>query len=215
MPQDAPVAAPSPHVRKKRERRREEILRAALRAFREKGYHGTSLGDIAGRLGLRKTAIYHYFADKEVLLYECHRRSLSELERAMAEARAEFDRPREQLGHLIREHVRIMVETLEGSTLGFEVPALSAAHQREVVARRDRYERSLRGIIARGAELGEFRPVDPKIAAFTILGAINWISRWYRPEGEFRPHELAARFAAHLVGGLTCDREPRGTNADS
>lgn len=199
----------SPHVRKKRRRRRQEILHAALRAFREKGYHGTSLGDIAGRLGLQKTALYHYFPDKESLLYECHRRSLDELERAVEESREASDAAAggaaERLTRLIREHVRIMIEVLEGSPLAFEVPALSPERQAEVVARRDRYERELRGIVERGVESGEFRPVDPKIATFAILGAINWIARWYRPEGGLDAPELGVRFAAYLVGGLTCE----------
>lgn len=197
------------HVRKKRKRRRQEILHAALRAFREKGYHGASLGDIAGGLGLQKTALYHYFPDKEAILYECHRRSLDELERAVEETREVADEvpqaAADRLARLIREHVRIMIDVLEGSPLAFEVSALSPEHEAEVVARRDRYERELRRVVARGVENGEFRPVDPKIATFAILGAINWIARWYRPEGGLGAPELGARFAAYLVGGLACD----------
>ena len=70
----------SPRIRAKRERRREEILHAALRAFRHRGYHRTTLDDIARRLGVRKTALYHYFPDKEAILYECHKDSLAELQ---------------------------------------------------------------------------------------------------------------------------------------
>lgn len=195
---------PSAHVRKKRLRRRNEILSSALRAFRENGYHGTTLEDISGRLGLRKTALYHYFPDKEAILYECHRRSLDELERGVREATVRGVAAAERLAHVIREHVRVMVDTLEGSSLAFEVPALSPEHQAEVVARRDRYERAVREIVSEGVQAGEFRPVDPKIATFAILGAINWIARWYRPEGGLLAPELSVRFAKHLVGGLTC-----------
>ena len=105
---------------------------------------------------------------------------------------------------MIREHVRVMTDTLEGSPLAFEVTALSAGRQREVIAARDRYERALRRIIAQGIADGEFRAVDPKIAVFAILGSINWIARWYRPEGSLHADELGAEFAHHLVGGLTC-----------
>lgn len=197
-------AEPSPHVRKKRLRRRDEILHAALRAFRERGYHGTTLEDIAGRVGLRNTALYHYFPDKEAILYECHRRSLDELERVMREARERFGTSSERLAHVIRGHVRVMTEVLDGSPLAFEVHALSPGHQAEVVARRDRFETELRRLVAEGVEAGEFRTVDPKTAAFVILGSINWIARWYRPEGRLRAPELGARFSDHLVGGLTC-----------
>lgn len=208
MLQVSPDTSASSHVRKKRRRRRQEILHAALRAFREEGYHGTSLGDIAGRLGLQKTALYHYFPDKESLLYECHCRSLDELERAVEESRGGEDEAvggaTERLAHLIREHVRIVIDVLEGSPLAFEVPALSTERKAEVVARRDRYETEVRGVIERGLESGEFRSVDPKIATFAILGAINWIGRWYQPDRELDAPELGARFAAHLVGALAC-----------
>lgn len=205
-------AEPSAHVRKKRLRRRDEILASALQAFRENGYHGTTLEDIAGRLGLRNTALYHYFPDKEAILYECHRRSLEELERVLEEARGGFESAPERLAYVIRGHVRVMTDTLQGSSLAFEIPALSPEHQAEVVARRDAYECGVREIIAEGMEAGEFRRVDPKIAAFAILGAINWIARWYRPEGYLGAPELGALFARHLVGGLTCDpaRESAG-----
>ncbi len=203
MPDERAATAGSPHVRKKRQRRRQDILHAALRAFREHGYHTTTLDDIAEHVGVRKTALYHYFPDKEAILYECHRESLAEIKQLMKEAR-KLDTATERLAYIIREHVRVMTDTLDGSPLAFEVPALSAERQAEVIAARDRYERTLRRIIDQGIKDGEFRPVDSKIAVFVILGAINWIARWYRPEGSLHAGELGSEFASHLVGGLTC-----------
>jgi AcrR family transcriptional regulator len=194
----------STHVRDKRERRRAEILRAALRAFRDKGYHATTLDDIAEHVGVRKTALYHYFPDKEAILYECHRESLAEVRRLLTIAGKRAESASEHLALVIREHVRVMIETLEGSPLAFEVTALSPERQAEVIQARDKYERGLRRIIDRGVKDGEFRDVDSKIAVFAILGAINWIARWYRPEGAVKAPELGEQFADHLVGGLTC-----------
>ncbi|MGD2155127.1 MAG: TetR/AcrR family transcriptional regulator, partial [Gemmatimonadales bacterium] len=191
---------PSPHVREKRRRRRAEILHAALRAFSENGYHTTTLDDIAERLGVRKTALYHYFPDKESILYECHRESLGEIARMIEEAEASYERASEKLAYLIREHVRVMTETLEGSPLAFEVPALSPERRAEIIAARDRYERVLRDLVLEGTRDGEFQEVDPKIAVFAILGAINWIARWYRPEGAIDADELGSEFADYLVG---------------
>jgi AcrR family transcriptional regulator len=130
-----PSAASSEHVRGKQRRRREAILHAALRAFRDRGYHATTLEDIARRLDVRKTALYYYFPDKESILYECHRQSLTELERILAEARA-LATPGERLRHVIREHVRVMTGTLEGSPLAFEVTAFSPERQAEIIAAR-------------------------------------------------------------------------------
>jgi AcrR family transcriptional regulator len=205
MPANRPAAASlrSPHVREKRRRRREQILHAALRAFKEKGYHATTLEDIAEHLGVRKTALYHYFPDKEAILYACHQESLGELDRLIKEAKA-LGSAGERLAHVIREHVRVMTDTLEGSPLAFEVTAFSPKRQREIIAARDRYERAVRRIIDQGIKEGEFRRVNSKVAVFAILGAINWIARWYRPEGSIHAPELGAEFAEHLVGGLTC-----------
>ncbi|HEX9633116.1 MAG TPA: TetR/AcrR family transcriptional regulator [Gemmatimonadales bacterium] len=203
MPAEPNSTLPSPHVRAKRQRRRVEILHAALRAFRERGYHGTTLDDMAEQLGIRKTALYHYFPDKEAILYACHRESLAELSRILAGARA-LESPPERLAYVIREHVRVMTDTLEGSPLAFEVTALAPDHQREVIAARDKYERALRRMLQDGVAAGDFRPTNPKTAVFAILGAINWIARWYRPDGALQADELGAEFAEHLLGGLTC-----------
>ena len=197
-----PAATPrSPRMVAKRERRRDEILHAALLAFRARGYHETTLDDIATRLGVRKTALYHYFPDKEAILWACHRQALVELDRILAEAALLRGAPA-QLRHVVKEHVRVMVDTLEGSPLAFEVTAFRPARQREIIAARDRYERALRRMIDRGVKARSFRRVDSKIATFAILGAINWIARWYRPEGTLHAPELGAQFAAFLVGGL-------------
>jgi len=191
-------------VRAQRSRRRAEILRAALGAFRTRGYHATTLEDIAVQLGLRKTALYHYFADKEAILYACHRQSLAQLRRLVEAARARFTQPADRLAYLIREHVRVMTDTLQGSPLAFDVRALSPAHRREIIAGRDAYEQAVRELIEQGVRCGAFRPVSPKIAAFVILGAINWIARWYHPQGTLQAGELGEAYAEHLLGGLLC-----------
>jgi AcrR family transcriptional regulator len=196
-----PPPVPSEHVRGKRRRRREAILHAALRAFHDRGYHATTLEDIARRLGVRKTALYYYYPDKESILYECHRQSLLELERIVAEART-LAAPGDRLRHVIREHVRVMTDTLEGSPLAFEVTAFSKERQAEIIAARDRYEHEVRRFVAAGIRRGVFREVDAKMTVFAILGAINWIARWYRPEGSLRAARLGEHFADHLLDGI-------------
>lgn len=192
----------SSHVRSKRERRRAEILHAALEAVRENGYHATTLDDIAARLEIQKTALYHYFPDKDSILFACHQESLAELDR-LIETSAEHSAPEERLAFLIREHVRIMTDTLEGSPLAFEVPSLPPERRKQIIAGRDRYEHLLRTLIAEGTRSGVFREVDPKVVVFAMLGSINWIARWYRPGGRMRAAELGSQFADYLLRGLT------------
>ncbi len=191
----------SPRVLEKRRQKRAEILQAALRTFRAKGYHTATLDDIAEHVGVRKTALYYYFPDKQSILYECHRESLAELARIMREARAHATAT-DKLAHVIREHVRMMTDTLAGSPLAFEITALSSERDATVIAGRDRYERQLRGIIEQGIESGEFRAGSSKVAVLVILGAINWIARWYKPGGRLEAPEMGAEFVAHLLGGL-------------
>jgi AcrR family transcriptional regulator len=192
---------PTPRVAAKRQRRRAEILQAALRAFGEKGYHRTTLDDIAEHLGVRKTSLYHYFPDKEAILYECHRQSVVALARILREASA-LGTATAQLEHVVREHVRVMTDTLQGSPLAFEVTALSGPKRARMIAARDRYERRVRAIIEEGMRNGEFRKGDAKVAVFVILGAINWIARWYRPEGSLHANELGQEFVDRLLAGL-------------
>ena len=212
MARNGTIGRASAHVRAKRERRRDEILRAAQQAFRERGFQGTTLDHIAERLGVRKTALYHYFADKDAILHACHVESLGQLERIIAEAR-EIASPPAQLRHVIVEHVRVMTGTLDGSPLAFEVTAMGARHQAEIIYGRDRYEREIRRIVESGIRDGSFRRVNAKVAAFAILGAINWVARWYRPEGALDADAIGAQFADHLVGGLAPVTRPRAAHA--
>ena len=192
----------SEHVRQKRARRRTEILHAALATVRERGYHATTLDDIAERLGIKKAALYHYFRDKDSILYACHKESLAELDRMIEASESCCSSDQDRLAFLIREHVRVMTEKLEGSPLAFEVSSLSEERRAEIIAGRDRYESVLRALVARGVEAGHFRPVDPKVAVFAILGAINWIARWYDPERGVANGVLGDEFADLLIRGL-------------
>lgn len=204
VPVRSAKAVPSARIREKRRRRRRDILHAALRAFRDRGYHETTLAEIAAQLGIRSTALYHYFPDKEALLHACHREALEEVEGILQESLRRFATAPERLRFIVSEHVRVMIDTLEGSPLALETGSLSPAHAEEVIGRRDRYESAVRGLIEQGVAAGQFRPVNAKVATFAIFGAINWIARWYRPEGALQAEELGREFAEHLVGGLTC-----------
>ncbi len=211
MARHGEVRKTSAHVRAKRERRRDEILHAALQAFREHGFHRATLDHIAERLGVRKTALYHYFPDKDAILHACHVDSLARLERIVAAGRG-LATPQQQLRHVIVEHVREVTDTVDGSPLAFEVTALGERHQAGVLAGRDRYERQIRLIIENGIRDGSFRRVDAKVATFAVLGAINWVARWYRPGGALDAATLGAQFADHLVLGLAPAARPRAAH---
>jgi hypothetical protein len=127
---------------------------------------------------------------------------LEELDRMIESSASCCSSSRERLAYLIREHVRVMTEELEGSPLAFEVSALSPDRRDEIIAGRDRYEAVLRDIVSAGIRSGELRKVDPKMTVFAILGAINWIARWYDPEGGTEGPDVGAVFADLLIRGL-------------
>jgi len=194
---------PMPRRTTRSEERRIEILKSAAAAFRRRGYHGAGVEEIAGALGMTKGSLYYYFRNKQDILFGCHEYSLGVALDLVGRVRAEPVPPDEQLRRLIVGFVHLIIDELHGTALTLELQALPAPLLRRVVARRDRFDRGLRGILQDGIDRGLFRPGDPKLLAFAIMGAMNWISRWYDPKGEAGSDEIARVFADYLVGGLT------------
>lgn len=182
--------------------KRDRILDAAVAAFREKGYAGTSIQDISRQLHLTKGSLYYYFHDKEDILFACHERSLDHLLAITKEVRRAHKDPESALRVLIEKHTAIVVEAFRGTALALEVGALTGSRLRRVVQRRDEYEGTLRTLIEEGIRDEAFRPVDAKLAAFAVLGAINWMARWYREGGGTRPEEIGRFFADLFVRAL-------------
>jgi len=198
---------PSLHVQKKRDAKRLQILESAVRAFAARGFHGTSMEEIAGELRLTRGSLYYYFRDKEEILALCHAVALEAVLAAFEKVRASAMPPDEKLRRLILQHVKIQVDKFHGTALALELDALRPASRSAVVAGRDRYDRGLRELIEEGIRARLFRPVDTKLAAFAVVGAINWIGRWYRPEGGATPDELGSEFADLFLAALS-DSKP-------
>lgn len=191
--------------------KRDQILDAAVAAFREKGYAGTSIQDISRQLHLTKGSLYYYFHDKEDILFACHERSLDHLLAITREVRGTQKDPESALRELIEKHAAIVVEEFRSTALALEVGALTGPRLRRVVQRRDEYEGTLRTLIEEGIRAEVFRPVDAKLAAFAILGAINWMARWYREGGGTRPREIGRSFADLFVRALKPAGQARRT----
>lgn len=177
-------------------------MRSAAAAFRRKGYYGTSMEDISEQLLMTKGSLYYYFHDKEEILFACHDYSLGlVLERLYAVQKTEMS-PGERLKALIQGLVDVMIDELQGSALALDFSALSEPLLAKIIKKRDEFERGMRAIIVDGVRSGEFRKADAKLATFFILGAINWISRWYRPEGAFQAKEIGKVYGEIFLAGL-------------
>jgi TetR/AcrR family transcriptional regulator len=182
--------------------RRLEILKSAAAAFRRRGYHGASVGEIARALRMTKGNLYYYFRDKEEILYILHDWSLDLLLERLREVEESGAGAAEKLRGLVQAFARMIIDELHGTALTMDLQALSPARLRKVIAKRDRFDRGLRDIVREGMEEGAFAGGDPKLAAFAILGAVNWIPRWFDPRGPADSAAIGDSFAQLVLDGL-------------
>jgi AcrR family transcriptional regulator len=183
--------------------RRVEILKSAAAAFRRRGYHGASVDEIASALAMTKGNLYYYFRNKEDILYACHEYSLDILLQLMSEVQSEDSRPDQKLRKLILAFVHLILDELQGTALTLDPEALSPPLLEKVIAKRDLFDRGLREIIQNGMDQGLFNGGDPKMIEFAIMGAVNWISKWYDPAGPMSSQQIGDAFADYLVGQIT------------
>ena len=188
---------------------RERILAEAARIFNRLGYHGATLDDVARALGVTKAALYYHVANKEELLFQCCRVPIEIGLEGIRDALAQASAPDEQLRLALARYIEGMTDQLRGSVVILEEDTLSPAHYRWVKERRDEYERELRGVIERGIAEEVFVPCDPRVVGFAILGAMNWIPKWYHHDGTRTGKEIADAFSSYLVRGLL--RDAKGT----
>lgn len=179
-----------------------EISAAAIRLFQQKGYHATSMQDIADAVGLQKGSLYHYIAGKEELLVAIMHDVMTSYNTRLAEVMA-MDMPvRQRLELAVRHHLEGIAENLGMLTIFLrESYALNPERQRILDAEGDRYNAMFEELYREGIESGAVRPLDPKLVTRTMLGACNWLYRWYDPKGVRTVDELADFFVDLLFNG--------------
>jgi AcrR family transcriptional regulator len=149
-----------------------------------------------------RRATYYYFAGKDELLFFCQDRTVDRMLEAAAAASASPAPAAEQLRAVIRAHLHYTLEELEGGSAHLEIDMLADDLRRTLIEKRDKYEHAVRALIEKGVKRGEFASCDAALVARAILGALNWTSRWYRPEGAQSDAAIAAGLAAYLVRGI-------------
>jgi TetR/AcrR family transcriptional regulator len=181
---------------------RVKILKSAAKAFRKLGYHGATVEQIAAALHMKKGNLYYYFRNKEEILFACHQYSLDRLTQLLGEVEASGAAPDDKLRQLIVAFVHTILDELHGTALFLDLEALTPAHLKAVIVRRDRFEHGVRRVLEEGMASGAFGRGDPKLLAFALFGAVNWIPRWFSPSGPATSQEIAERFAEYLISGL-------------
>ena len=183
---------------------RQEILRAAARLFQQQGYDATSMNDVAGALKLSKGGLYHHFQSKDEILFNLmsHAMDISE-ERVIAPAKQIAD-PEERLRTVIRRHIAVVLSERdrEITVMLHENHPLSPALRKRINGRKKDYVHFLENLItevqrARGSK----GAVTPRAAAFALLGMLNWIYQWYRPEGSLQEEDIARQYTEIFLQG--------------
>jgi AcrR family transcriptional regulator len=201
----APATSPwrASHERQRdRELKRDAVIRAAALEFNRKGYHNTSLDDIAARLEVTKPTVYYYVTSKEQLLFECFVAGVERIRAACREVRR-LDLPaRERLNAVLRQYGEAVASEFGWCMVRAEQDDLSPSMSRHVKALKSEIDHSIRRLIREGIQDGSIHPCDPKMTAFALAGALNWIAHWYREDQSMSGAEIAEAFVTIFEAGL-------------
>jgi TetR/AcrR family transcriptional regulator, cholesterol catabolism regulator len=181
-----------------------QVRAAALRLFRDKGYHATSMRDIAAEVGINKGSLYSYIRSKEDLLIPFFERAMGlllvEIEAISADASLT---PTERLKRAIKAHILNVTDNLDILTVYLsEWRQLTTDSLSTVRQQRERYAALFLAIVEDGISKGEFRAIDPRISALGMIGMCNYLFRWYRPDGRLQPDQIADELTDMLLNGV-------------
>ena len=184
---------------------RQEILRTAARLFQQRGYDATSMNDVAAALKLSKGGLYHHFQGKDEILFEImnHAMEITE-ERVLGPVRGIAD-PEERLRALIFRHMEVVLSPLdrEITVMLHENHPLPPGLRKRINARKKEYVHFVEELIGEVQRVRHAKgSVSPRAAAFALLGMINWIYQWYKPEGPLQAFDLIPQFTDLLFGGI-------------
>lgn len=180
-----------------------EVYRTAAQIILRKGYDATSVNDIANALGMTKAGLYHYISGKKELLFDIMTFGLDELRDECVNPAGSIKDPTERLHFIITKHAELVTRGQGVITiLVDEITALTPAQSRKITARKRDYFEKLRNTIGQVKEEGKLQDINVTTAAFSILGMINWLSRWYRPEGPLSPDQIGEELSRIVLNGL-------------
>lgn len=186
--------------------KREAVLRAAVRVFNARGFQSASLDDVAASLQISKPTIYHYLGNKERVLLECVTRGLDLLHEAALDAQREAGSGLDRLRRFLRRYAEINMDDFGRCVIRTSDEALSEEGAKKFRALKSEIDQAMRSLIQAGIDDGSIAPVDVKMTAFTLAGALNWPARWHHPDGPLSPDAIATSMVDLLIGGIEPQR---------
>ena len=182
--------------------KRDTVLRESGRIFNREGFHNTSLDDVANHLDVSKATLYNYVKDKQEMLFEFHKMALIIGDEAMETARKVEANGAGKLRVAIREYIAMVTERLGGYGVIAELGALKPLDRQEIIAGRERFDKRFVALLAIGVKDGSLRPIDPKMAVFAFMGALQTIPNWFSPNGRLSGAEVAERMTDLIMNGM-------------
>lgn len=183
---------------------------AAARIFNERGYHETSMSDVAKALGVSKPYLYYYLKNKEDMLFECSRIATEELHTMLDEVRSAQVSGWDRLVLLFRGYARVMTTEFGICLIRNTAPgSLSERGRERLWVGRRRLNREVEQIIAQGIADHSIRPCDPIALSFALFGAFNWMTFWFRPDGPMNAEQLSHHFLDIFARGAMPASSPR------
>jgi AcrR family transcriptional regulator len=182
--------------------KRDAVLRTAAQLFNEKGYAASTLDEVAERLGVSKPTVYYYAESKDAILFECVKAGLEMLQQAIREVDAAGGTAFEKLHAAMRAYVAIVTQDFGRLVIRVGEDPLPEANRRKLRRMKSALDLEFRELIRQGIAEGTMADCDPKLAAFTLAGALSWIGRWYDPAGALSPEQIAEQCIGVLVRGL-------------
>jgi AcrR family transcriptional regulator len=180
-----------------------EIYRTAAQIILRKGYDATSVNDIANALGMTKAGLYHYISGKKELLFDIMNFGLDELDEEVANPAREITDGASRLRFMISTHAQLVTRGQGAITiLVDEVTALTPAQCRKITRRKREYFDYLRDLLDDLKRDGRLHDVDTTAATFCLLGMINWLSRWFRQDGDLTAEQAAQEIVKIALNGL-------------
>jgi len=184
---------------------RQEILRTAARLFQQRGYDATSMNDVAAALKLSKGGLYHHFQSKDEILFDIMNHAMDITEERVLNAARGVANPEDRLRTLIRLHIEVVLSPRdrEITVMLHENHPLPPTLRKRINARKKEYVHFLENLMAEVQQSRHARGrVSPRAAAFALLGMLNWIYQWYKPEGDLQANNLVPQFTELIFGGI-------------
>lgn len=185
-----------------RQAKRDAVLHVAAQMFNERGFHATSLDDIAARLNVTKPTLYYYVKNKDAILLACVKKGLDMTLEGIDASRAGGGNALDQLRACMRAYAQVVTQPFGMCLIRVgdeEVPEPSRTELRRL---KSEIDHAFRRLVEQGVQEGVLAPCDPKMAAFVIAGGLSWIGRWYQPAGAYSAEQIIEQCTQLLLQGV-------------